>query len=54
MREIRGVALEVAEVATSPELPTLHVPGIVAGFSVWLLEAFDFFLVTFLPDCDGT
>ncbi len=31
----------------NPEAATSHPPAIIAGFSGWLLDAFDFFLVTF-------
>jgi SHS family lactate transporter-like MFS transporter len=47
MREIRVDVLKVFDQETTPELPTIQVPAIVAGFSGWLLDAFDFFLVTF-------
>ena len=39
-----------AEFHSSPAGPgveTSHPPAVIAGFSGWLLDAFDFFLVTF-------
>src|SRR6266700_8180256 len=33
--------------AEGTELVTSHPPAVIAGFSGWLLDAFDFFLVTF-------
>jgi SHS family lactate transporter-like MFS transporter len=47
MREIREAVLEASDHAITPEIPTIQVSAIVAGFSGWLLDAFDFFLVTF-------
>src|SRR6516162_7904031 len=49
MREARKVATEGPESAISPEAAEHkgHIPAVIAGFSGWLLDAFDFFLVTF-------
>jgi SHS family lactate transporter-like MFS transporter len=41
-------ALDEAADSLSPEsAPRSHPPAVIAGFSGWLLDAFDFFLVTF-------
>jgi SHS family lactate transporter-like MFS transporter len=49
MREIREGPLEVTNAAMGgePGTPYSHIPAVVAGFSGWVLDAFDFFLVTF-------
>jgi MFS transporter, SHS family, lactate transporter len=40
-RPVQGLSNSAAEAATS------HPPAVIAGFSAWLLDAFDFFRVTF-------
>ena len=49
MREARKIATEGPESAISLEAAEhkVHIPAVIAGFSGWLLDAFDFFLVTF-------
>jgi SHS family lactate transporter-like MFS transporter len=36
-----------SEIGLNPAAPAGHPPAVIAGFSAWLLDAFDFFLVTF-------
>ncbi len=36
-----------SEIEPNPAAPQGHPPAVIAGFSGWLLDAFDFFLVTF-------
>ena len=49
MREIREAVHEQSSqiAAAEPVAQTTHIPAVIAGFSGWLLDAFDFFLVTF-------
>jgi SHS family lactate transporter-like MFS transporter len=49
MREIREAVPEQASQIAPLEAAaqTTHIPAVIAGFSGWLLDAFDFFLVTF-------
>ena len=49
MQDRREVLSETAEVVATTEAvaPKHYVPAVIAGFSSWLLDAFDFFLVTF-------
>jgi len=49
MREIQeGQSQETdATMDRKPDAPRRHIPAVVAGFSGWVLDAFDFFLVTF-------
>jgi len=50
MREIREAVHEQSSqiAAAEPVAQTTHIPAVIAGFSGWLLDAFDFFLVTLL------
>jgi MFS transporter, SHS family, lactate transporter len=49
MREIHEVIPEQSSQIAPAETgaQTTHIPAVIAGFSGWLLDAFDFFLVTF-------
>src|SRR5271169_6083837 len=45
MRKLHEGLPEESELVSGA--PTSHPPAVIAGFSGWLLDAFDFFLVTF-------
>jgi MFS transporter, SHS family, lactate transporter len=46
-RESVSIAEFSPPAAPQPPVTTSHPPAVIAGFSGWLLDAFDFFLVTF-------
>jgi SHS family lactate transporter-like MFS transporter len=47
MRSNRESVQQVIPIEVESEISTSHTPAVVAGFGGWLLDAFDFFLITF-------